>query len=297
MTVTEIEVITQFSDEISAKLPHFLEKLNEKLSEADLAQADRKLLETYLGEIPIGLNLILPHLKPGQRVLEIGSGIGALGCFLAECGVDIQGVEPQGTGFEIMGRFYELVRRCVDDPSLFKCQDKSCEELTIREDGQFDLIFSAHVLEHLPNLEIGLDAMRKVLKPGGRMVHLCPNYAFPYDPHFGFPVIFWSPHLTRRIYANRIAQAPDLWASLNFVSARCLIKYAQRHKLSHKFKRRVMADFFQRLITDPVFKKRHQGVYAKLAGWLAKSPLIHLLGLMPAQITSPMIVEFGKPES
>jgi SAM-dependent methyltransferase len=51
----------------------------------------------------------------------------------------------------------------------------SAETLPFR-DGVFDLVFSFFVLEHVPNRDAALREMRRVLRPGGRVVAFVPNY-------------------------------------------------------------------------------------------------------------------------
>jgi ubiquinone/menaquinone biosynthesis C-methylase UbiE len=44
---------------------------------------------------------------------------------------------------------------------------------------QFDLIYSASVLEHIHDLEKSLLEMARVLRPGGMMIHEFPSYFAP----------------------------------------------------------------------------------------------------------------------
>jgi len=252
-------------------------------------------LRTYLGEVRIGLDLIAPFLRPGQRILEIGSGIGALGHFLAGQGLDICGIEPAGSGFDLMDRLARHVDE-VAGGSGFRVDDREAKDLNPDVDGQFDLIFSVHVLEHIDDLEAAFFAMNSVLKPGGRMVHLCPNYRFPYDPHFGVPLPFWSPGLTKNLNARRISRHKAVWDSLNFIGAGRLKKLARQHTLSVDFHRGVMADTFQRLNDDPVFLSRHSGLAGRVASGLTRSPFFKLIEAWPPQWASPMAVTLGKPE-
>lgn len=43
------------------------------------------------------------------------------------------------------------------------------------KDGEFDLIYSSNLLEHLPHMVQGLSEMTRVMKDGGVMVHVVPN--------------------------------------------------------------------------------------------------------------------------
>jgi len=289
--VASNELSTHFQENLREKLPHFLERLTANLEKSsELSQEEKSMLRIYLGEVHVGLDLIAPYLKPDMRVLEVGSGIGALGYFLSQNHVNVLGIEPHGTGFDAMDKLSTYVRATLKGNPEFVCKRKGCEELNLKEDGEFDLIFSVHVLEHLAELENSLIAMRQVMSPTGSMVHLCPNYRFPYDPHFSLPIVFWSSRLTRVLFRKRISKDVPLWDSLNFVGWGELQKIVRKHDMEFDLKKGVMADFFKRLLSDPIFRDRHAGLAAKLAGFVARTPLIHILKLWPAGCASPMII-------
>ena len=290
------QVDENIKEQLRLRLPAFIEALNGACDVSGTLSAHEKtLLRTYLGEVAVGLELISPHLKPGMRILEIGSGIGALGIFLAQNGIDIQGIEPVGDGFDIMTTLSEFVKSAAGECNSFTPKSIAAEDLSEDSHGLYDLIFSVHVLEHVPDVDRTFSAMTAVLKPGGSMVHLCPNYTFPYDPHFFIPILFWSPRFTAFVYKSHIGKAPSLWASLNFIRSGQIKKLAVKHGMERSFQKGVMADFFERLLTDTVFSMRHKGFAAKCAAAIARSPFIALLRIMPASCTSPMIITLKKP--
>jgi 2-polyprenyl-3-methyl-5-hydroxy-6-metoxy-1,4-benzoquinol methylase len=52
-------------------------------------------------------------------------------------------------------------------------------------DNKYDLIFSINVMEHLKDPYAVLNQMNTALKLGGKYRFFCPNYDFPFEPHFG----------------------------------------------------------------------------------------------------------------
>jgi 2-polyprenyl-3-methyl-5-hydroxy-6-metoxy-1,4-benzoquinol methylase len=52
-------------------------------------------------------------------------------------------------------------------------------------DHKFDIIFSINVMENLKDPYSVLIQMNSALKFGGKYRFFCPNYDFPYEPHFG----------------------------------------------------------------------------------------------------------------
>lgn len=192
--------------------------------------------------------------------MEIGSGAGLVVAAAAEAGVDICGVEPVGLGFDavrVIGD--DVLRRLgVTVPVV----PSRVEDLATADVGQFDIIVSTYVLEHLVEPATALAVMAHHLRPGGVMVHLTPNYSVPYEPHFGLPYLWWAPALTRRIARRAIARDPDLWESITPVRWRSLRAVARRLGLTAALDRGVMAETLRRLTDDPGFAARHRRLAA-----------------------------------
>lgn len=55
------------------------------------------------------------------------------------------------------------------------------------DDNTFDLVFSHHVFEHVLDYNTTLDELRRVLKPGGVMIHLFPSRWRIFEAHFYTP--------------------------------------------------------------------------------------------------------------
>ena len=101
---------------------------------------------------------------PAERVLEIGSGRGALLRQLLEEGHRVEGIEiNQDRIDESRQLFGVLPITKVDGPLL------------PFEDASFDVVLSFDVFEHIPDSDAHLREVSRVLKPGGRYLLQTPN--------------------------------------------------------------------------------------------------------------------------
>lgn len=246
-------------------------------------------METYGGEARIGLRLVAPMLADKPRILDVGCGFGLLTAFLAEQGYEVTGLEPGAAGFGMMRAASAAVRSACSSSAAYALLADDISKLAAASQGKFDLIYSINVLEHVSDLDGAIGAMAGLLAPGGRMLHLCPNYQFPYDPHFGIPLLPMAPRLTHRLWRARIARNEELWNELNFITARRVRRLAHRHGLAVEFDRGVMADYVRRAEWDPTFRRRQGAGLAGVARYLRRAGLDRLIDRLPPTWASPMV--------
>lgn len=249
----------------------------------------RAKLAIYANEVPVGLRLIDGLVRPGMRVLEVGAGLCLLSLFLRAQGHGVVALEPVGIGFDFFaaatGEILESARFCGLERLAIPA-----EALMPESHGEFDLIFSVHVLEHMADLDAAFTGMARVLSPHGTMIHLFPNYTVPYEPHFGIPLVPFFPRATAALYRRQISAAEDVWRSLNFITLRRFARLSKQHDLSVEFRRGVLHDFLRRFADDPIFAARHR---SGIVGWLFSG--IRSLGLlssirhMPPRLSTPAI--------
>lgn len=249
----------------------------------------RELVTTYLDEGPVAVDLLAPHLGRPMRILEIGSGIGLVSRFLAGLGHDVVATEPAAEGFELM-RALTIAVDVVCGPlvgtgSLTRL-DAPVDDLDPVELGAFDVVFSANVIEHVPDPVRALRHLQRFVTAGGIQTHVCPNYAFPYDPHIRRPLIPVFPASTRRLLPSRLAEAPE-FTSVNFVTAAQVRRTARAEGLDIEFGRGTLAAALERFDVDPTFADRHAGLgpFVRALGALGIS---RLLARIPPRFASPM---------
>jgi SAM-dependent methyltransferase len=111
-------------------------------------------------------------LGAGDRVLDVGCGMGRYTFALADRGLAVEGLDLSEALLERLREFdagrYEIPLHCADvlDPP---------DELH----GRFDAVVGFFTLHHLHDLTGCLRAMRSLTKPGGRVIFLEPN---PFNP-------------------------------------------------------------------------------------------------------------------
>jgi SAM-dependent methyltransferase len=109
--------------------------------------------------------LVRRRLKPGDQVLDLGCGRGGLVEQLSHPERQIVGVDPD---------LVSLQEHRLDIPRAAAYSQR----LPFAE-ASFDLIFCSWLLEHLDRPSQTLQAVRRVLRPGGSFVFITPNGRHP----------------------------------------------------------------------------------------------------------------------
>jgi len=252
-------------------------------------------LRSLQAEAKLGLELIWDELLPNRRLLEVGAGMGLLAGFLCSCGVQVVALEPGLGGFGISSALAEALSSSSEFAALTRLAEPAAK-LKPSLHGEFDLIYSINVLEHIPDLESAVEAMSAVMAKSGLMIHTCPNYAIPYEPHFGIPLFPLAPRMTEIICPK--LRSSDLWKSLNFISSQRLKSICARNSLEVSFAPGVMYKTFRRLHSDDAFKGRQNNkLVTACASFLHGSGLISALRYLPGQFGTPIVVNIRRRSS
>jgi arsenite methyltransferase len=137
------------------------------------ASASRKLEATYLTPDVVEQRRATLHalaLRPGERVLDVGSGPGLLVAEMA------QAVGPAGhvTGLDVSDAMLALgQRRCVDLTGAGRASFIKADATALPfADAAFDVAVSTQVYEYVADLPTALAELHRVLRPGGRTLIL-----------------------------------------------------------------------------------------------------------------------------
>lgn len=144
-----------------------------------------------------------------KKVLEIGF---KNGLFLDEC----YKAGLAATGLEISRQYFETVRKEFPYLALLHYNGGDFP----LPDNSSDFVVSFQVLEHVSSTEHIIRECLRVLKPGGIMYHICPNYHSFYEGHYN---IFWLPFLnkkTARLYLKFLKRCVPRFKDLDLVKVR-----------------------------------------------------------------------------
>jgi SAM-dependent methyltransferase len=249
-------------------------------------------LDIYAGEARFGRRYIagdLLRLPLHAEVLEVGAGSMLLSCQLVREGFQVTALEPVGTGFSHFERMRELVSdRALSLGCLPRILDEPIEALATA--SVFDYAFSINVMEHVHDVALAIKNISTGLKPGASYRFTCPNYLFPYEPHFNIPTLF-SKRMTEKLLWDSIRNNGGIedpegtWNSLSWVNTIQISRVASRLPgITVSFNRHFLVSTLERIVTDVGFASRRSKWVSLGIFILVKSRLHHLVGLFPAMI-------------
>jgi ubiquinone/menaquinone biosynthesis C-methylase UbiE len=103
-------------------------------------------------------------LKPGDKVLEIGCGIGSVVFELSKQGYDVTGTDISNAAITYGLKKYGDIRLEVQPAETLPYEDKS-----------FDIVLSFDLFEHIAQIDRHVSEVARVLRPGGSYLFQTPN--------------------------------------------------------------------------------------------------------------------------
>jgi ubiquinone/menaquinone biosynthesis C-methylase UbiE len=118
----------------------------------------------------LAASALLPHLRPGMRLLDVGCGPGSIT-------LDLAAVVAPGAvvGIDIQPALVERARELADERGTTNVRFEVADVNTLDIEAQFDAAFAHMVLMHLPDPVGVLTRIRRALTPSGVIGVLDPD--------------------------------------------------------------------------------------------------------------------------
>lgn len=154
-----------------------------------------------------------------KKIIEIGF---RNGLFLNEChkiGMKVAGIEINKQYYEDTKSEFPYMDLVLYDGGTIPVPDES-----------FDFVVSFQVLEHVKSIEHIFSECERILKLGGIMYHVCPNYGSFYEGHYK---IIWFPFMNKtlgRLYLKLLRKYTPDYEYLNLLNVKYVRKVLEQHK-------------------------------------------------------------------
>lgn len=234
------------------------------------------LFETFAQEARVARQWLSPSLERipiRGPILEVGAGVLLLSCLLQKEGFRITALEPIGPGFSMFSELQAIVLDYANKNG-FAPEILAIGVEDLQEKEKFAFAFSVNVMEHVPSASLALERVTNALISDGEYHFICPNYWFPYEPHFNIPTLV-SKNLTEILLGwaifstTRVTDPQGTWKSLNWISifqVRKIIRHLTG--VTAIFKKDILGQMLERIGTDPQFAQRRSAWMRRVIGVL-----------------------------
>ncbi|HSJ99466.1 MAG TPA: class I SAM-dependent methyltransferase, partial [Myxococcota bacterium] len=135
-----------------------------------MVPGDTPYLRRHVREV-----LAAADVRAGERVLEIGCGMGRYTLLLARQGFALEGLDLSPVLLERLHAYH--ADAIGGEPPALHCADVTDPPAALH--GRFDVVLGFFMLHHLDDLDPCFRSVARLLRPGGRAVFLEPN---PWNP-------------------------------------------------------------------------------------------------------------------
>lgn len=116
-------------------------------------------------------------LRPGERVLDMGCGAGRHAFEMYKRGADVVALDQDTDELATVREWFDAMRDGGEVPAGAEATAIEGDALALPfEDGEFDRIVAAEILEHIPADIQAIDELVRVLRPGGTLAVSVPRW-------------------------------------------------------------------------------------------------------------------------
>ncbi|MCK9398005.1 MAG: class I SAM-dependent methyltransferase [Methylobacter sp.] len=256
----------------------------------------QEYFDIYANEARFGFSIIeteFEALQPGSLIMEVGAGMLILSGYLASKGMEVYALEPIAGGFSHFRELQNAVLKHYEKIGLkLNLIESPIESFSNTE--YFDYVYSINVFEHISDVESGLSNAYLSLKTGGTLRVYCPNYQFPYEPHFNIPTLF-NKRLTEAVFkpsilkSSQMHEALETWEALNWINVSQVRRlFRKRFGKEPIFNRLVIYQIVSRVLSDPQFAARRSRWVFTVLQMLNRVGFLQLFKFFPVSFSPAM---------
>lgn len=92
------------------------------------------------------------------------------------------------------------------------------------EDDYFDVVTSYQALEHVSDVNKCLEEMMRVVKAGGGVHIMCPDYRSTFEGHYLLPWLPLFPRITAKLYVKFLGRKSEYIDTINYTTTTSIKK-------------------------------------------------------------------------
>lgn len=196
-------------------------------------------LPAYLRDFVEGdvLRECIDHLA-ARGVIHVGATVADVGCGFGAASLAAKGHGAVVVGVDIDAEAVSIARsRAIGIPQALFIQGDA-EALPLASES-IDVAVLLHVLEHVRSPARAIDEAIRVVRPGGYLYVVCPNYLMTFrEPHYGVPWIPLLPRVVARVYLTLLRRDPSFFhRSVTYTTWPAVVGLLRRRGLALEFPR------------------------------------------------------------
>lgn len=122
----------------------------------------------------------IKHLPKPVKILDAGG--------TQDFWVQMKFTSPSSAGITV----FNIEKIDITLPN-FRFIQGDIRNMNVFEDKEFDIVFSNSVIEHLETNKDRIAAAKEIMRVGKKFFVQTPNYYFPFEPHYLFPMFQFLP--------------------------------------------------------------------------------------------------------